>query len=157
MRAAVAASFAVATLPMGCDDKVTVDPLAKDRAALDRIVAADLDLDRALKRADDLSAKGDDAAAADALEKLALPRATAALGAARAAIVTSAWAKERHAEWLAIAADREREIPRYAAALRGDDMAAKLAALEEQAAIQKRAMGAALAVKAGPDGGADAR
>ena len=156
----MAAPIALVFLPaasVGCDDKVGVDPLAKDRAALDRIVTADLELDRALKRADDLSAKGDDAAAADALEKRALPRATAALAEARAATTTSAWANDRRAEWLAIAADRAHEIPRYAAALRGDDVSEKLAALEAQAAIQRRAMSAAASVKAGPDGGAGAR
>ena len=143
---------------VACDDKPSFEvELARDRAALDRIVESDLELDRALKRADDLSAKGDDAAAANALDKFALPRATAAAAQARAAIVTTPWAKDRVAEWLAIAVDREKEIPIYAAALRGDDMAAKLAALEAQTSIQKRAMRAATAVKAGPDGQASAR
>ena len=143
---------------VACDDKPSVEvALERDRATLDRIVESDLELDRALKRADDLSAKGDDAAAANALDKFALPRATAAAAQARTAIVTTPWAKDRVAEWLAIAADREKEIPIYAAALRGDDMAAKLSALEAQASIQKRAMRAATAVKAGPDGQASAR
>ena len=151
--AAVAAVAAVA-----CDDKPSFEvELARDRATLDRIVEADLELDRAMKRADDLSVKGDDTAAANALDKFALPRATAAAAQARTAIVTTPWAKDRVAEWLAIAADREREIPIYAAALRGEDMAAKLSALEAQASIQKRAMRAATAVKAGPDGQASAR
>ena len=143
---------------VACDEKPSVEvALERDRATLDRIVESDLELDRAMKRADDLSVKGDDAAAATALDKFALPRATAAAAQVRTAIVTTPWAKDRVAEWLAIAADREKEIPIYAAALRGEDMAAKLSALEAQASIQQRAMRAATAVKAGPDGRASAR
>jgi hypothetical protein len=151
---ALAGTAGAAVLGVGaCNDRPSEEvSLAKDRAMLDRIVESDLELDRALKRADDLSAKGDDLAAANALDKFALPRATAAAAQAHAAIVTTPWAKERVAEWTAIAADRAREIPIYAAALRGDDIAAKLAALEAQTAIQKRAIAAAAAVKTGQGG-----
>ena len=125
--------------------------LANDRVTLDAIVASDVDLDAVLKLADDQSRMGNDAAAADTLEQRAIPVADAALARARAATVTTSWAVARREEWLAILQDRRAQTARYASALRGEDLDAKLAAVEAQAELTKRAMAAALAVRLGPD------
>jgi hypothetical protein len=124
--------------------------LQADREALEGIVAADTDLDGVLKQADDTAASGDGPAAAILLERDGIPRADAALSRAKAAVVATPWAAARKEEWLGILVDRRAELPRYAAALRQDDLDVRLAAMQAQVELQKRALAAAVAVSAGP-------
>jgi hypothetical protein len=148
-----AALLALAILGLGgCRDRPRDDAASaqRDRARLEQIVAADARIDRALKEADDASHAGDDARAALVLEKTALPAADEAIAEATHDTVETPWGRARREELLALLADRRTEIPRYAAALRGTDLDAKLAAVEAQLALQKRALQTATAVMAGP-------
>jgi hypothetical protein len=148
MRLVLLALFSIVCALVACKDpaREAAEAKARDREALKAVVLADSELDRTLKRVDDLSAKGDDTAAALFLEKDAAGQADRAFATATAASVTTEWGKARRDEWLAILRDRRAEIPRYLAALRSNDLEAKLAAVEAQAALQRRALAAALAV-----------
>jgi hypothetical protein len=123
----------------------------EDEPAIRAILAADQKLDRALKDADDEAAKGNDALAADALDKKALPAANDAIGVAEGQSVQSAWGRTQKDALLGSLRDRKAEIPRYAQALRGDDLEAKLAAVEKQVALEKKAMEVARAASSPPE------
>lgn len=112
------------------------DDEPKIRAILD----ADKALDRALKEADDASAKGDDAKAADILESKAASAADAAIQTADSQNCATQWCSDQKAALLSVLHDRKDAIPVYAKALRGDDLEAKLAAVQKQIDIEKRAM-----------------
>jgi len=123
---------------------------AEDRAALEGITTADLAIERTLKEADDALAAGRDDDALRKLESSALPAIDAALAKARGATVRSAWGIARRDEWVAILADRATEMKRYADAIRGGELEARVAAMQSQAALTRRAMAAASAVQRGP-------
>jgi hypothetical protein len=123
--------------------------VASDQETLEGIVAADTDLDGILKRADDQAASGDRAGAALLLERDGIPRADAALARAQAAVVTAPWAVACRAEWVGVLIDRRAELPRYAQALRQDDLDVRLAAMQEEVELEKRAMAAAVNVAKG--------
>ncbi|MEO6418275.1 MAG: hypothetical protein ABIP39_02645 [Polyangiaceae bacterium] len=139
-------------------EPVPADPAALDKAAIDRIVAADQKLDRALKEADDLASRrekdgapaGNEIEAAALLERNALPAATEALAVANASGVTTPWADARKRELIGILQDTKDEIPRYAAALRGTDVDAKLAAIQAEVALEKRTIETVTAISHGP-------
>jgi hypothetical protein len=128
-----------------------------EQETLEGIVSADMDLDALLKRADEQAASGDRAGAAALLEHEGIPRADAALARARAAVVASPWAVARREEWLGVLTDRRAELPRYAAALRQDDLDLRLAAIQEEVELEKRAMAAAVAVSQGAPNGDSTR
>ncbi len=111
--------------------------MASDARALTVAIAADEEVDRALKAADELS---DDAAAASLLESRAIPAAERAVAAARGLAPESPWGKATREALISLASDRRNEIPRYAAALRSGEPSARLAALQQQIAIEKRAL-----------------
>jgi hypothetical protein len=152
-RAAVLAAWVVVLAPApGCGRRH--EPAASspelDRAALGGIVTDDLAIERTLKSANDLAARGADDEAIARLERDALPAIDAALEQARAASVRSAWGALRRDEWVAILGDRRKETGRYAAALRDGSLEARAAAMQAQAELTRRAMAAAKAVQAGP-------
>jgi hypothetical protein len=118
---------------------------AHDAATLRHLVELDQALDRALKEADDASGANDDARAASLLETKAAPAADAALAFARATPAETPSGQARLQAMVSVMEDRRAEIPKYAAALRGTDLDAKLASVEAQLALQKRAMTAASA------------
>ena len=121
----------------------------KDQTALEKVVVADEAFDRAMKDADDASRSGNDARAADVLRDQARPAGAAALSAAKGAGVETDWGKARKDELASVIGDRTAELPRYEEALRSGDPAKKLAALEKQIDLQKRALNAAAAVRKG--------
>ena len=123
--------------------------LARDRATLDALVAEDARVDRALMDADGASRAGEDARAAALLETRAAPAADRAIAEADALTMETPWGTARREALRRVLSDRRAEIPRYAAALRGTDLDAKLAAIEAQVALQKRALEAAASVAAG--------
>jgi hypothetical protein len=125
------------------------DPVERDRTALERVVQADEAFDRAMKEADDASRAGRDPQAADLLRDKARPAADAALAAAKGAAVETEWGRARKRELVTLVGDRAAEVPAYEEALRSADPAKKLAALERQIALQKRALEAAAAVRKG--------
>ena len=141
-------------------DAIPVDPVIADKATIDRIVAADQKLDRALKEADDLASRrerdgapaGNEAEAAALLERNALPAAIEALTLASTVTVTTPWADEQKRVLVSILQDTKEEIPRYASALRGTDIDAKLAAIQAEVALEKRTIEAVTAISHGPPG-----
>jgi hypothetical protein len=116
---------------------------------------ADEALDRALKSADDASRAGDEAKAASLLESTAAQASTEAIAEAVREPVETAWARARRDALLAVMRERQSSIAPYAQALRGEDLEAKLAAVEAQLALQKKALDAASAALAPPGGSAD--
>lgn len=133
-----------ALLASGC-----TDPEQRDRDALEKVIAADELFDRAMKEADDASRAGRDPDAANVLRDRARPAGETALGAAKGAGVETEWGKARKAELVAVIGDRAAELPRYEEALRSGDPEKKLAALQRQIDLQRRALGAAAAVRKG--------
>jgi len=123
----------------------------RDHARLAAIVDADQALDRSLKRADDSSRAGDDARAAELLEGDARRAAEEALAEAAREPLETDWARARRDAIVGVIRDRQASIPAYAAAIRGDGLEEKLAAVEAQIALQKRALDAAAAALAPPE------
>jgi hypothetical protein len=136
----------------------TEDSASRDRAKLESIVAADAAFDRAMKTADDAERGGDDTKAAGLLTGAATKAADAAITAATSAALETPWAAARRDSLVAVLRARKDTLPKYAAALRGEDIEAKLAAVQTQLELQKWALDAAQAALApapadAPDGG----
>jgi hypothetical protein len=88
--------------------------------------------------------------AARLVDEDAIPAADRALDVAKKAQPESAWGRARKDDLVGAMTDRRDELPRYAAALRAQDLEAQLASVQKQIAIEKRAMSAADAIKDGP-------
>ena len=123
---------------------------ARDQARLAAIVEADQVLDRAFKAADDASRSGQDAKAADLLEGEVVHAAADAVTEAEREPLESAWARARRDALVQVLRDRQASIAEYAQATRGEDLEAKLAAVEKQIQLQKRALAAAARALAPP-------
>ncbi len=150
----IAAAAAIAVvLAVACRDpaREQAERDGRDRARLERIVTADEALDRALKSADDASRAGDEARAATILESGATEASNEAIAEAEREPLETAWAGARRDAILAVMRERRGSIAPYAQALRGEDLDAKLAAIEAQIGLQKRALEAAAAALATPD------
>jgi hypothetical protein len=124
----------------------------RDRVRLETIVNADEALDRALKKADDVSRAGDDEEAARLLENIAAPASAEAIAEAEGELLETAPGRARRDAILAVMRERQAAIGTYAKAIRGDDLDAKLSAIETQIALQKRALEAATAALSGVAG-----
>lgn len=124
---------------------------ARDQVRLETIVNADEAFDRVLKSADDASHAGDEARAAALLEDAGARASDEALAEAEREPLETAWGRARRDAIVAVMRDRRGAIAPYARALRGDDIDAKLAAIEAQVALQKRAMEAAQGALSAPD------
>lgn len=111
-----------------------------DEPKINAILEADGKLDRALKEADDESAKGNDAKAAELLESKVASTADDAIRVAEAQIPVTGWGNEQKGALLGILHERRDAIGPYAKALRSDDLDAKLGAVEKQIDLEKRAM-----------------
>jgi hypothetical protein len=123
---------------------------ARDHVRLEAIVTADEAFDRALKSADDASREGDDAKAASLLEGDADHASAEALAEAEREPLETPWARARRDAMLAVIRERRAAITLYAQALRGEDLDAKLAAIEAQVALEKKALEVASAALAPP-------
>jgi hypothetical protein len=135
----------------------TDGPATRDRARLEAIVTADATFDRAMKTADDAERAGDDARAAAILTGDAAKAADDAITAAGREPLETPWAAARRDSLVAVLKARKDTLPKYAAALKGDDLAAKLTAVQTQLELQKWAMDAAQAALApAPAGAPDA-
>ena len=144
------APLIVLTLLSGCHDQAReqAERGARDRGRLEAIVNADETLDRTLKSADDASRAGDEAKAAALLEGDGARASSDAIAEAEREPLETTWARARRDAILAVMRERQTSIPAYARALRGDDLEAKLAAVETQIALQKKALDAASAALA---------
>lgn len=118
-----------------------------DRARLSAVLAADAKVDGFLGEADRLDRQGRSADAAKVVETEATP----ALGEAKAlldhTVADTAWGRDRRDELAKLLGDRAAAMPSYVTALRGTDPTAKLEAVMAQAALEKRALGVATAMK----------
>jgi hypothetical protein len=139
---------------LACRDPVreAAERDARDMARLERIVSADELFDRALKSADDASRAGDDEKAATLLEGAGARAAAEAVAEAEREPLESPWARARRDALVAVLRERGASMPAYAKALRGEDLDAKLAAVQAQLALQKKALDVAAATLAAPGG-----
>jgi hypothetical protein len=122
---------------------------ARDRVRLETIINADEALDRALKKADDVSRAGNDEEAARLLEEIAAPASAEAVREAEQEPLETAGGRLRRDAILAVMRERQAAIGPYAKAIRGEDLDAKLSAIETQIALQKKALEAATAALSG--------
>jgi hypothetical protein len=118
-----------------------------DRTKLAQLAAIDQRVSRAMKDADDLAMKGDAKAAVDRVETEAKPAVTEASQSCDALKMESAWGKERQNALCLVVADRKSEMPRYIEAVKSGDASKLLAAMEAQAAIERRALAMAAAAE----------
>lgn len=123
--ALVACTKATPPAPVPKDDE------PKIRAILD----ADARRDRALREAEH---QADDAHIADMIEGKAIPATDDAIAVANAQAPVTAWGKEQKEALLALLYDWRQTLPHYAKAVRGEDIEAKLAAVEKQRELQER-------------------
>lgn len=110
-----------------------------DARALDDVLAADQELEAALRDADAAS-RSDEKKAAEIIETRAIPLADKVVARVAAANVKTPWGQERRRDLAAVAQGRRDELPKYARALREGDLNAKLDALEKQLEWQRKAM-----------------
>jgi hypothetical protein len=122
---------------------------ADDKRELERIVAIDVRASQAMRDADDATRVGDAGAAASAVSGRALPAVEEALRAAEGTAMKSEWGKGKRAELIGIFKDRKAEMPKYEEAVKGNDPEKILAAIQAQAAIERRALATVAAVQEG--------
>lgn len=120
-----------------------------DARALGDVLAADQELEAALRDVDATS-RSDEKKAAEIIETRAVPLADKVLTRAGAANVTTPWGQDRRRELAAVAQGRRDELPKYARALREGDLNAKLSAVEAQLEWQRKAMETAARVSQVP-------
>ena len=117
---------------------------------MESIVTADEAVDLLLKSADDAARAGDDAKAAALLEEDGVRVAAEAVAEAEREPLETPWGRSRRDALLELMRSRRASIPGYAQALRGEDLDAKLTALQVQIALQKRAMDVVSAALSAP-------
>jgi len=122
---------------------------AEDKLALEQIVAIDVRASMAMRDADTATGRGDAGAAAEIVAGRARPAVDEALRAAEGVTLRTAWGKTKRDELLGILRDRKAEMPGYEEAVKGGDPERMLAAIEAQAAIERRALTTVAAVRAG--------
>jgi hypothetical protein len=122
---------------------------AEDKRTLEGVVAIDVRASRAMRDADDATRAGDAGAASLAVTSRAAPAVDEALHAAESATMQSEWGKAKREEMAAILRDRKAEMPRYDEAVKSNDPEKMLAAIQAQAAIERRALTTVAAVQEG--------
>lgn len=120
---------------------------AEDKPKLERLVEADVKASRAMRDADDAAKTGDAGAAVDLVERRAKPAVEDGLRLADGAAMKSAWGRTKRDELAAILRERKAEMPGYEDAVRSGDPEKMLAAIQAQAALERRAIAAVAAVK----------
>jgi hypothetical protein len=122
---------------------------AEDKRTLEQVVDLDVRASQAMRDADTATGKGDAGAAADVIGTRARPAVEEALRAAEGATLKSEWGRRKRDELVGILRDRKAEMPKYEEAVKGGDPEKMLAAIEAQAAIERRALATVAAVKEG--------
>jgi hypothetical protein len=121
----------------------------EDRRALEAIIAIDVRASQAMRDADAATARGDAGAAADIVGTRARPAVEEALRAAEGAPLKTDWGKAKREQLVGILRDRKAEMPKYEEAVKGGDPEKMLAAIEAQAAIERRALVTVAAMREG--------
>ncbi|CAN5859445.1 hypothetical protein BH11MYX4_BH11MYX4_65590 [soil metagenome] len=122
---------------------------AEDKLVLEGIIASDVRASQAMREADTATGKGNPDAAADAVSARARPAIEEALRAAESATLKTDWGRSKRDELASILRDRKAAMPTYEEAVMGGDPEKMLAAIEAQAAIERRALATVAAVKTG--------
>ncbi len=130
----------VGVLGLGACTKGEAELQRDDRAKIDLIVAEDVRASHAMAEADAASRRGDLPAALQAIEGRARPAIQDGLRLARATETRTAWGSAKRGTFREILAARDAELAAYTAALKSDDPATLIAAIEAQAAIERRAV-----------------
>jgi hypothetical protein len=102
-----------------------------------------------MRDADDATRVGDAGAASLVVTSRAAPAVDEALRTAESATMKSDWGKTKRDELVAILRDRKAEMPKYDEAVKGGDPEKMLAAIQAQAAIERRALATVGAVQEG--------
>ena len=113
---------------------------ARDRVAVERVLARDVAVAGVSHEADLVLGKGDRQEAAGIVRSRAIPAADENARAALALRPTTPWGKARVEDLSALTRDRRASLTSYAAALEGDDGNALLASIEAQQGIERRAL-----------------
>jgi len=129
------AARALALVALACCTKATPVP-RDDEPKIRAILDADEKVDRALREADE----ADPARGADVIDTKATPAADEAIAIANAQSPVTDWGKSQKEALLGLLRDRRSAMPEYAKSLRTGDLDVKLAALEKQRDLEKRAM-----------------
>lgn len=127
------AARALALLSLIACAKTPRDDEPKIRAILD----AEARVDRALAEADN---EKDPEKAASILETKAIPIADEGIAIADAQTPATDWGRKEKDALRSLLRDRRDSIPGYAASLRSSDLEVKLAAMEKQKTLEKRAL-----------------
>lgn len=114
--------------------------LARDRAALEQVMAADVKVAGELRKADGELAAGDRTTASETVKTKVIPHADANVTTAEALRPKTPWGKARAVDVTTLVRERRKSLDAYAAALAGDDGNALLAAIESQKLVEKRAL-----------------
>ncbi len=125
------------------------DARAEDQRTLEQIVALDLRASRAMREADTATGNGNGAEAVALVATRAKPAVEEGLRAAASARLLTPWGRSKRDELASILHDRDAEMPRYEDAARGADPSKLLAAIEAQAAIERRALATVATVTEG--------
>jgi hypothetical protein len=130
----------------GCSRGEAARGEADDRAVVLAIAAQDQRASKAMHAVDEAAKRGASGAALDAIDNEVRPAIEEGLRLAEAARPSSSWGKETTAALGGILRDRKNELPRYAEAVSNDMPDELLAAMEAQAAIERRAIAAVEAI-----------
>jgi len=126
------------------------DPAALDQAELKAAMTADDALDRALKQADDAERANRDTDALNILKRTCEPEAEHAVAVAGGLAPRTAWGRKQKDGLVALERDRKAELARYEGALASGDPEKKLAAIESQLGVERRAVELSEEIDHGP-------
>lgn len=128
------------------------DPSPRDDApALRAALAVDKQTSQTLRQADELTVSGKSDRAAELVNQDARSKAKAGETAASQVSTRTAWGQARAQELQRLTHDRTESLTLYSNALQKKDMEMLLAALDEQKALERRAVALEAAIEAPPE------
>jgi hypothetical protein len=126
--------------------------LERDRRQLDAMVAAHVEIEKALMNVAEAEKAHDDDRAASLVETTVLPKTDSVIAMAKSADLGTTWGRGRRDDLLAAMQDQRDELPRFVAALRSHDLELKVATMVTQLKIESHAQDVAQSIWAGPNG-----
>lgn len=123
----------------------------EDAPALQAALGVDRQTSQTLHRADELTVAGKSTEAAALVEQEARPKAAAGEAAAASVAAASPWGQARAQELRKLTRDRAASLGLYGRALQQRDMELLIAALDEQKALEQRAVALEAALGAPPE------
>lgn len=113
---------------------------SNDKAALGRIVEADVKVSKAMRDADDAAKVGDAGAALAIVEERAKPAVEDGLKVAAGSTMQTKWGAEKRDALSGLLRDRKDAIPKYVDAVKSSDPEKMLISVQAQASIERRAL-----------------